>query len=121
MATQSRKRLKMSVSPGHKDHRLDCMSGFEKCIQCGRCTASCPAAYIYEDYRPREIMKQVALDRESLIESDLIWKCGQCYSCRSRCPRNNGVAIVILSLREEAMRRGIVPENIKKVSRYYME
>lgn len=90
--------------------------GFERCIQCGRCTASCPAAYMYEDYRPRDVMRKLQMgDIDSLMQS--AWKCGQCYSCRARCPRNNSVALGVLALREASIERGLAPEQITSVIR----
>jgi heterodisulfide reductase subunit C len=97
------------------DFRLDNICGFEKCMQCGRCTASCPAAFLYDDYRPRDVMRKLQLgDREAL--TGLIWRCGQCYSCAARCPRNNSVGSGILALREAAMAAGLAPEKIKNAA-----
>jgi len=97
------------------DPRLSHACGFEKCMQCGRCTASCPAAYIFEDYRPRDVMRRLQLGDTSSL-SPALWRCGQCYSCAARCPRNNSVAAGILALREAALSRGTAPENIKNVA-----
>lgn len=96
------------------DPRLSNACGFEKCMQCGRCTASCPAAFMYEDYKPREVMRKLQLgDIDALIPC--LWRCGQCYSCAARCPRNNSVGAGILALRESAVAMGIIPEKIKAV------
>jgi heterodisulfide reductase subunit C len=97
------------------DVRLDRSCGFEKCMQCGRCTASCPAAFIYDDYRPRDVMRKLQLGQKDTL-THLLWRCGQCYSCASRCPRNNSVASGILALRESAISTGRAPENIKGVA-----
>jgi heterodisulfide reductase subunit C len=97
-----------------EDFRLE-ESGYEKCMQCGRCTASCPAALVYDDYRPRDVMRMLQMgDREALMK--IIWRCGQCYSCAARCPRNNSVGAGILALRESAMAAGHAPEAIKAVA-----
>jgi heterodisulfide reductase subunit C len=98
---------------GIDDARLSAC-GFERCMQCGRCTASCPAAYMYEDYRPREVMRKLQLgDTDALMQA--AWKCGQCYSCQARCPRNNSVALGVLALREESIARGLAPARIMSV------
>ena len=97
------------------DVRIDVACGFEKCMQCGRCTASCPAAFKYEDYRPRDVMRKLQLgDRAALTH--LLWRCGQCYSCAARCPRNNSVGSGILALREAAIAAGLEPPEIKAVA-----
>jgi len=95
-----------------RDVRLDTACGYEKCMQCGRCTASCPAAFKYDDYRPRDVMRKLQLgDRDALTR--LLWRCGQCYSCAARCPRNNSVGAGILALREAAITAGKEPIEIR--------
>lgn len=84
-------------------------------MQCGRCTASCPTAFQYDDYRPREVMRKLQLgDRAALTH--LLWRCGQCYSCAARCPRNNSVGAGILALREAAIASGRAPPAIKNIA-----
>ena len=62
------------------------------CMNCGMCTAVCPAAEFY-DYDPRRICDLVQRgddeELEQLMRSDTIWYCGQCMSCKTRCPRGN--------------------------------
>jgi heterodisulfide reductase subunit C len=84
-----------------------------KCLQCGRCTAGCPAASIFNDYSPREIMRR-AQERtaDELAKDPIIWRCGQCYTCNSRCPRNNTPASIILNARNKAYREGYAPEEM---------
>lgn len=80
--------------------------GLLKCIQCGRCSASCPAAYISEDFSPRSLMRLLnMMPLDELLKEELIWKCGQCFTCHSRCPRNNSPATIIQVMRELAFSR----------------
>ncbi len=84
-----------------------------KCLQCGRCAASCPAANVFSNYNPREVMRRVQDGEESeLIKDPAIWLCGQCYTCNSRCPRNNNPASIILRARERALKQGYAPPEI---------
>lgn len=80
------------------------------CMNCGVCTAICPAAGYY-DYDPRVIVNLVSEgDEETLTEilsSDLIWYCGQCMSCKPRCPRNNVPGVLIQVLRSVSIRNGL--------------
>jgi heterodisulfide reductase subunit C len=80
------------------------------CMNCGVCTAICPAAGYY-DYDPRVIMNLVRDgDEESLSEmlsSDMIWYCGQCMSCKPRCPRGNVPGALIQILRSVAIHTGL--------------
>lgn len=93
-------------------------SGFKKCIQCGRCTASCPAAYLHADYRPRDLMRRFMLGDIYTEElNDLIWKCGQCYSCRARCPRNCKAGLGVLALQNRSFLEGSVPPEIMDISK----
>jgi heterodisulfide reductase subunit C1 len=80
------------------------------CMNCGVCTAICPAAG-YFDYDPRVIMNLVQEGDENtlakLLSSDLIWQCGQCMSCKPRCPRGNVPGVLIQILRAVSIRTGL--------------
>jgi heterodisulfide reductase subunit C1 len=83
-----------------QDFRLE--EGLKACINCGTCTAICPAASFY-NYDPRQIADTVQNqdDEEilALLKSDTIWYCGECMSCKTRCPRGNTPGLIILALR----------------------
>jgi len=100
-----------------KDIRLK-KSGFKKCIQCGRCTASCPSAYLYPDYKPRDIMRRFMFNEtESDDFKSLIWKCGQCYSCRARCPRNCKAVLGLQAFQTRSVMGEDAPAEIMELSR----
>jgi heterodisulfide reductase subunit C len=90
--------------------------GMNACLNCGVCTAVCPAAE-FNDYSPREVMNICQSEDDELIEelltSDKIWYCGQCFSCKTRCPRGNSTASVILALRRLSVRHGYFAESEK--------
>ena len=83
-----------------KDYRFK--EGLHTCINCGTCTAICPAAEFYK-YDPRKIVDTVQrkdeAEIEALLKSETIWYCGECMSCVTRCPRKNGPGLVIMALR----------------------
>lgn len=83
--------------------------GMNSCMNCGVCTAICPAAEFY-NYDPRMIVDSVQRNDEdtlqSLIRSDMIWYCGECMSCKTRCPRGNTPGLVIMALRKLAQEEG---------------
>lgn len=83
--------------------------GLHACMSCGICTAVCPAAE-YFDYDPRSVVVTVQSGNEEkireLIESDTIWMCGQCMSCKPRCPRNNCPGLIISVLRKISQETG---------------
>ncbi len=77
-----------------EDPRMhDHLDGFESCIQCGVCTSGCPAAR-FTDYSPREIARRALDGDETLLTDDSVWYCFYCYTCQSRCPRHNSVAVL---------------------------
>lgn len=90
-----------------EDYRFK--EGFHTCINCGTCTAICPAAEFYK-YDPRKIVDTVQrkddAEIEALLKSDTIWYCGECMSCVTRCPRKNGPGLIIMALRNLSARKG---------------
>lgn len=90
--------------------------GLDRCIQCGACTASCPAAR-FSDYSPRQIVKKVLENDRSVLESKMIWSCFYCYSCNVRCPRNNSPVTIVQVLRQMAINEGIGVEKLA----YFLE
>lgn len=80
--------------------------GVLKCVQCGMCTSTCPAAR-HSDYNPREIIERVLDGDVSIIEDDNIWNCFYCYTCHSVCPVGNSVCEVNQILKQFAVSKGI--------------
>lgn len=90
--------------------------GLKSCMNCGICTGVCPAAEFY-DYDPRQIVAIVQTRDEEQIErllkGDTIWFCGECMSCRPRCPRGNTPGYVIQALRTLSQKLGFFVESEK--------
>ena len=90
--------------------------GLNACMNCGVCTAICPAAEFY-DYDPRKIVDLVQSgdneEIEKLLKSETIWYCGECMSCKTRCPRGNTPALVVMSLRTLSQKLGFFTESEK--------
>ncbi len=90
--------------------------GLHSCMNCGVCTGVCPAAEFY-DYDPRKIVCIVqSRDNdaiEELLKSETIWYCGECMSCRPRCPRGNTPGYVIQALRTLSQKLGFFVESEK--------
>jgi heterodisulfide reductase subunit C len=90
--------------------------GLNSCMNCGVCTAICPAAEFY-DYDPRIIAGVVQSKDEKQIEellkSDTIWYCGECMSCKTRCPRGNTTGLIIMALRSLSQDLGYFTESEK--------
>jgi heterodisulfide reductase subunit C len=90
--------------------------GLNACMNCGVCTAICPAAEFY-DYDPRKIVDMVQSrdeeEIENLLKSETIWYCGECMSCKTRCPRGNTPAFVVMALRTLSQKLGFFTESEK--------
>jgi heterodisulfide reductase subunit C len=90
--------------------------GLNACMNCGVCTAICPAAEFY-NYDPRQIIDIVQSgdndEIEKLLKSDVIWYCGECMSCKTRCPRGNAPGLVIMALRGLSQELGFFVESEK--------
>ncbi len=80
--------------------------GVLKCVQCGMCTSTCPAAR-HSNYNPRNIIERVLEGDETILEDDNIWNCFYCYTCHSVCPVGNSVCEVNQILKQIAIENGI--------------
>jgi heterodisulfide reductase subunit C len=78
------------------------------CIQCGRCTATCPAS-LPAPLRAREVVRAVQEGDTDVVDSEDIWHCTTCFSCQERCPKGVLITQAILWLRAEGVRRGRFP------------
>ncbi|UCC92802.1 MAG: 4Fe-4S dicluster domain-containing protein [Thermoplasmata archaeon] len=87
--------------PMHFD-RIRRWYGLSSCIECGRCTASCPAA-LPSHLRARNVIREVIdLDRTLTEERDDIWHCTTCFDCQDRCPKGVRITEAIMALRSLA-------------------
>jgi heterodisulfide reductase subunit C len=97
-----------------KDIRFE--EGLKACMNCGVCTAICPAAEFY-NYDPRQVVDTVQSgdndEIEKLLKSETIWYCGECMSCKTRCPRGNAPGLVIMALRGLSQDLGFFVESEK--------
>jgi heterodisulfide reductase subunit C len=95
--------------------------GLKACMNCGICTAICPAAELY-NYDPRSIITSVQLRNnlqiKELLQSETIWYCGQCMSCKTRCPRGNTPGFIIQTLRKLSQKYGYFTHSEKGRQQY---
>ena len=93
------------------DHELN------GCLNCGICTATCPAAHYY-DFSPREIVQLLWTENlEGIYDAmqEKIWACVQCYTCAARCPFDNSPGGLIMIMWETAIKHGM--QSAKEVLR----
>lgn len=105
-------------------HDIHMQEGLKACINCGTCTAICPAAEFY-NYDPRQIVNAVQTNDDEvlilLLKSETIWYCGECMSCKTRCPRGNTPGQIIIALRSLAQEKGYFTESEKGRQQLYLK
>ncbi len=85
-----------------KDIKASKDLGLLRCVQCGMCTSTCPAAR-HSEYDPRVVIKRVLDNDQTILSEDYIWNCFYCYNCQSICPVGNSVCEVNQILRQMAI------------------
>jgi heterodisulfide reductase subunit C len=80
------------------------------CIQCGTCSATCPAS-AYMDYTPRQLMALTRAGfKKEALSSHTIWLCTSCYSCTVQCPKEIKITDIMYALKRQAIREGVYPK-----------
>jgi len=77
------------------------------CIQCGRCTGSCPSGREC-GLRTRKIihMAHVGID---VFKTEELWDCTTCFTCQERCPKEVKITDIIIELRNLAVKNSYYP------------
>lgn len=87
--------------------------GVLACIQCGRCTSSCPVSRVVEEHNPRKLMEMIILGlRSDVLSEHLPWYCLSCFTCLDRCPQGGDVGEVTFAIRNLAVTEGKIPEGV---------
>jgi Fe-S oxidoreductase len=77
------------------------------CLDCGKCSSSCPITRMNPDFSPRMTVRRVLTGvKGDLFLDEGIWKCLTCGLCTQRCPSNVRYVDFIKACREEAGRLG---------------
>jgi heterodisulfide reductase subunit C len=85
--------------------------GILACIQCGRCSSSCPVARLIAEHNPRRLMEMIILgSRDEVLHNKLPWYCLSCFTCLDRCPQGGDVAEVMFAIRNLAVREKNMPD-----------
>jgi heterodisulfide reductase subunit C len=93
----------------------------EKCQQCGKCTAQCPAAKI-SSYNPRQIIRDLRMGNiEKVISSEELWLCFFCSGCYAVCPRDINFPFAVCMLRYAALGKGHGWNEVKKIKDPYAQ
>jgi len=81
--------------------------GLAKCVQCGKCTASCPSGR-ESNLRIRRMVFRLMTGADVTGDEGL-WACTTCYSCQERCPKGVKVTDAVIRIRNQAARKGNRP------------
>ena|GEM_PF-141479 len=80
------------------------------CVDCSKCTGSCPIGIAGEIYSPRSVVQHALLDGRDPVLGE-IWRCLTCGTCRVRCPSDVDYPEFIRSMRETALERHLLPQH----------
>ncbi|MEO0097361.1 MAG: (Fe-S)-binding protein [candidate division WOR-3 bacterium] len=82
------------------------------CIQCARCTSSCPVNRSNLNIRRLMYLEQISI--KELPEKDqlAIWECTTCQTCSLRCPKDCQPMDLVLNLRKAEIEKGRIEESI---------
>lgn len=98
-------------------HEVEKLPGGDKileCIQCGVCSGGCPTRYSM-DYSPTQIIKMITLGmRDEVLTSYTIWKCANCQTCASRCPRGIDFTTLMMSLKSLSLKENKAKSETKR-------
>lgn len=78
------------------------------CLDCGKCTGSCPVSRVDVTYSPRSTIERVLAGRpEDLINNRHLWSCLTCGLCTTRCPSNVDYPAFVVAARIEARKASV--------------
>jgi Fe-S oxidoreductase len=95
---------------------------FNVCMQCGKCSGSCPL-FSKSSLNPRKLMLEIAYLVAPLTtypplnirERRDVWDCTTCSTCSSYCPREAKPLDVIIGLRAFLLEQGLIPRTLADV------
>ncbi|MHC4395817.1 MAG: 4Fe-4S dicluster domain-containing protein [Planctomycetota bacterium] len=74
------------------------------CYQCGNCSAGCPAAD-FMDLAPHQVIRLAQLGMvEEILQTNTMWICAACITCRVRCPKGVDLSKIMEALRQIVLR-----------------
>lgn len=84
-----------------------CGEDASRCVQCGKCTASCPIAPEM-DLKPSQVLRYIQINsKRRVLECSTIWLCASCETCSFRCPEKIEIGTIMDTLRKMAIEEGL--------------
>jgi len=89
----------MTISDPKLDQIIRARSLYQ-CLECGKCSASCPRLLTGKEYSPRLLAHKLIAEREdeAFIENS-VWECLTCALCEERCPSGVEFSKFIVEMR----------------------
>lgn len=82
---------------------------FEKCMQCGTCSATCTLSPDLQPFPRKEMAWSAWGMRDRLLKDPDVWLCHQCNDCSTRCPRGARPGELLGIVRQECVRHYAAP------------
>lgn len=81
----------------------------DRCIQCATCAGICPVA-AHMDLTPRRVIELTRNGfKQDVLSCKTIWLCASCYACQVECPKEIGIADIMIALKTRAIAEGAYP------------
>ena len=94
----------------------------QRCYQCGKCSAGCPAAGEMDD-PPSVLLRLLQTDTEAadmrVLRSYTIWLCLTCYACVARCPMEVDLPKIMDAFRAESARQKLVHPKARDILAFH--
>ena len=110
-----------SVSNAEMTNKIREISGSnpQKCMKCGKCSASCPS-FNEMDIKPHQFVSYVNDGNvEALMASKSLGKCLSCFACVERCPRDVKPGKLVDAARQMLIRQQgqamLTPEDVPEL------
>lgn len=110
-ATAQQIRFESDRDPAFADEirKMPGCEAIDRCIQCATCSGICPVASSM-DLTPRRIIELTRSGfKDDVLRSNTIWICASCYACQVECPKEIGIADVMIALKTKAIEKGAYP------------
>lgn len=90
---------------------------YVRCMQCGRCTATCAAADRMDVTPSKMVWLTIRGDLDAMLAARSPWQCLSCFDCEERCPRGVSAGRIMEAVRLTVIRaqnaEKLTPEDVE--------
>jgi Fe-S oxidoreductase len=80
------------------------------CLDCGKCSGSCPVSTVKADFSPRRIVESTAMEPDEKSSTDkTLWDCLTCHKCYNFCPEDVNFPLFVREQRKRALKHDNLP------------